>query len=96
MAVAVEKRGWWGGVDWGLTAIEIVRMFSNMTTNAIPNVSRTARDTLRMARELDVPGVLVRRGRKYETRAYAVRLESGALMQDLIIALPAEHYTGSR
>jgi len=64
--------------------------------NAIPNVTRNAADTLRMARELDVPGVLVRRGRKYETRTYPVRLESGALMQDLIIALPAEHYTGCR
>lgn len=67
-----------------------------MTTNAIPNVSRTATDTLRMARELDVPGVLIRRGRKYETRAYAVHHESGALMQDVIIALPSEHYTGVR
>ena len=64
------------------------------TSNRIPNGSYNAADILRLSRELDVPGVLVRRGRVTETRAYPVALESGATLMTKINALPELHYTG--
>jgi hypothetical protein len=60
----------------------------------IPNGSYTAADILRLARELDVPGSLVRRGRVTETRAYPVALGNGETLQTKVNAPAAAHYTG--
>lgn len=60
----------------------------------IPNGAYSAADILRLARELNVPGTLVRRGRLTETRAYAVALESGAIFMWKVTAAPDKHYTG--
>lgn len=62
--------------------------------NTIPNGSYNGADILRLARELDVPGVLVSRGRKLETRAYAVALSNGETLAWKVTALPEQHYTG--
>lgn len=61
----------------------------------IPNGDHSAFDILRLARELDVPGILIARGRKYETRSYAVMLDNGEILPWHISALPAEHYAGA-
>jgi hypothetical protein len=64
-------------------------------TNRIPNGSYTPADILRLARELDVPGALVSRGRKLETRSYAVELSDGGTLGWKVTALPEQHYTGT-
>lgn len=63
-------------------------------TTTIPNGPYSGGDILRLARELDVPGILVSRGRRTQTRAYAVRLESGAILLWKVIAPAEQHYAG--
>lgn len=64
-----------------------------MTTNKLPNIPMNGSDVLRLARELDVPGKLIRRGRKNETRAYAtVQADNPRI----VIAPASEHYTGAQ
>jgi hypothetical protein len=60
----------------------------------IPNQPMTAADVLRLARQHDVPGTLVSSGRKNETRAYPVLLDSGAVLQWQVTAPASLHYTG--
>ncbi len=63
-------------------------------SDAIPAGSYTATEILRLAREHHVPGKLMRRGRRLETRAYPVRLDSGSTLQWSVTALPGDHYVG--
>jgi hypothetical protein len=60
-------------------------------TRAIPAGSYTAERLLQVARELGIPGRLVRRGSKTETRAYPVRLGSGGILWTRINASPELH-----
>jgi hypothetical protein len=69
-------------------------LIQNDGRNTIPNDPMTPAALLVRARELDVPGVLVSRGRRTETRAYAVLLENGEIMMSRVNAAPELHYTG--
>lgn len=51
----------------------------------------TPADVLRLAREHNVPGVLVKRNRTTEDRAYAI---AGSSVPMVIRALPEAHYAG--
>lgn len=60
-------------------------------TKCIPAGSYSAADILRVARAHRVRGDLVSRGRKTETRAYPVRLDSGDILHWTVTAPAAEH-----
>lgn len=63
-------------------------------SRTITNGAYTATELVTKARELDVPGQLIRRGRKNETRGYPVRLESGSILIWMVCASADQHYTG--
>ena len=77
-----------------LTSLDIVASKMHcpqVMTKTIPNGSYTGQQLLEAARRLGVSGVLVTHGRKTQTRAYPVRLESGALLMWRVNAPASEH-----